>query len=1499
MFICVVITKNSNGKAIKKIYKILLVLFLVILILPATGYFLVKNQNVQNYIVHQLSDRFSKKLDARLEIKSAYYTLFNKVVLEDVYLEDQSGDSLIHSKRVTGHLRFLDLNERELYFKKLSMDSANIHIRNDTAKNINIRFLIEALRRKDTTKPKMHIKCNNMEINNSLVTYHTNQPQKTGYGVDYNHLKLDDFNVKAQNLNVDSGKIHVDFQNLAFKEKSGLEVLDLESKIRLNKKKLRLNDLTLRTPHSYLQTDSIVLHHNHYKNFKNPLTDLRLAINIGQSNITFNDLAYFSKTFQGIPDQNFVISGDIKGTVDNLKGDSVYLATGRQSEVLTDFSLTGLPDVPRTFMYIDVNRLYTGIEDLGLINSFLDKRQNIALPENFRNMGRIEYRGNFTGFIDDFVAYGKFNTQLGKFSTDLLIRPKQTQGLALEGNLKTRDFDIGGMIESEEHFGNLSMDIQVQGSIYPDKGFQAQTIGEIKKLEVNRYNYKNIQINGFMTDKMYDGALSISDPNVKFDFQGGIDFTSDVPAFDFSAHLEKAKLNKLNLVENDTTARLSFHLTSNFRGDNLDNASGIITMEQGELIRHNKRLNFENLQIDAEHRHDTHRVKLTSDYIHAELVGQYKSTNVYQSLKNMAFSYLPVFADKKEDTAAVKANNDFELSVNLNNTHQITDIFFPYMRIHDSSQVKLRYNGNNKTFRLTADSKNFYYNNYNFQDLSMVSRSQDSIFSLVFRFNELKTLTGRETSHFHNFKLKSLTGNNKSKFIINWDDPQSKDSKGEIIALVNMDRSKVTNNIRSTLYFLPSNIEIQKNQWKLAQSSVTFDTTSITFNDISLYHKDQRMAVNGKITKDPRDTLEMDFSNIHLDYINLFFPKGNLQFDGTINGKAKFANLYKEPTFHSDLSMDTLMINNNRIGNTQITSKWINNKKEIGLSILSRRGELKTLDINGEYSPSNQSLQFDINLDKIRMAILNPILQKSFSDFNGALSGYLKLSGTLNNPTFNGRLLSHKTSFLIDYLKTRYNFTSKMDVTDNQINFNNVSVTDEAGNQADVNGNIHFHSFRNIDYNFNINANQLKSLKTTGFDNDIYYGRAFTSGPVSIQGNTQTKNLSIDASLQTENKTLINLPIGQSGTNEKTRFITFVNGKQEKVKETEQQSFDNNLSNIDLNFDLEVTPQAKTRLIFDPDFRDIIEARGRGNLNMQVNNNGNFRIFGDYTIEDGTYLFSLQNVINKKFKIQQGSQIVWNGEPKDANIDITAVYSLRTSLNNLLMDTTQYYNKRIPVDCKIHLTDKLVNPNINFEIDLPTADESTVARVKGAINTREAMNKQFLSLLVLNTFMPSQQYMAGQSETFDMGATSMAFTTSELLSNQLSHWLSQISSDLDIGINYQPGDEISKDEVEVALSTQLLNDRLIINGNVGTANKYQQSSEFVGDFRVDWKLTPNGKLRLKFFNRNSDRLIYEETRYIQGAGLFYREEFNSFRELFKDIAEKLSLKNKKGKKKKN
>lgn len=1471
-------------------------MFLVSLFLPTTAVFLLRHQDIQNHLIHYLSRRFTDHLDAEVKIGSAYYTLFNKVILEDVYIEDQQGDSLIYSETITGHLNHLNLNDRELYFQELALEDGRITLRNDTTENINIKFLIEALKRKDTTKPRMHIRANNIRLRNCDVTYDTHhQPDPSGR-LDPHHLRLNNLDLHVGDLNADDGMVDMDLKRLSFKSQSGLEVNEMSTVMHLDSQKLRLDGLTLLTPATTLKTDSILIDHKQYKGFRQPFRNLHFNIAILPSVIGLSDLSYLSKAFRDIPEQHLTLSGHFRGAVNNLKGDRVQLGLGSQTEMLTDFSLDGLPDISKTFMYIDVNHLYTGMQDMATINRFLPPGKKLELPESLSNLGRIRYKGNFTGFIDDFVAYGTLNTQLGEISTDLLIQPRQGSGLAMKGNLQTRNFNIGGLLNSPEKFGRFSMDIQVKGSIFKDHGFRAETNGNIKKLEINKYNYQNIRLNGLLTNNKYDGSLSIEDPNVKFDFQGGIDFSSQIPVFDFHAEISKARLYKLNFVPEDTTANLSLTMMSNFRGNSLDNASGTISLTRGSLTKNGEELNFDNLEVEARHRQDTHKISLSSDYLQANLVGRYRSTTVYQSLKNLSLSYLPVFIQKAQDTSSVPYHNDFELSIDLNHTDRITDLFLPMMDVADSSTIHLDYEGGQtKSFHLKAQTNSLRYKGWNFKNLMLDSRSQDSIFALNLNFDRVRTLSEKPTEYFHQFRLQSLTGGNQSKLMVQWDQPQSSELKGELISLVNLDRNKRTGNLKSSIFILPGEVSINREKWHVAQSSVLIDSSSFNFNNLSFYHNNQRMFVDGRITKDPADTLEMNFSDINLDYANIFFPKKQLTFDGHINGRAKMADLYHQPTFRSNLTIDTLSVNSQKIGETRITSKWNNQEQTIAMGVQSKRGQLKTIDLRGVYKPKNQNIRFDIGLDKLKMAVLNPLLEKSFSGFNGAVSGNLKVTGTTREPVFNGRLSAQKASFVIDYLQTEYHLTHPLQVSNNKLFFNALEVTDNQGNTAQVDGRLRFNSLQNIDYTFIIDASELRALNTTGLDNSIYYGNAWATGLVNIEGNTQSKSLNIDASLTTNEGTRINLPVGDRGGNQKTRFITFVNAQNDMSgTQAEENPFQQNLSGLTMNFDLEVTPQARTRLIFDPDLRDIIEASGRGNLNMEVDNSGDFRIYGNYTIEEGDYMFSLKNVINKQFEIEQGSQILWNGEPQDADIDITAVYNLRTSLNNLFMDTTRFnYNKRIPVECRIHLTEKLSNPTIDFDINLPTADESTKAMLQSAINTEEELNKQFLSLLVLNTFIPSQQYIAGQNEPLDMGATGMAFTTSELLSNQLSHWLSQISNNWDIGVNYQPGDEISKDQMEVALSTQLLNNRLIINGNVGTTGKYQEASELVGDFRVDWKLTPNGKLRLKFFNRNSDRLIYEETRYIQGAGLFYREEFNSFGELLNNIARDLSSKKKK------
>jgi hypothetical protein len=285
-------------------------------------------------------------------------------------------------------------------------------------------------------------------------------------------------------------------------------------------------------------------------------------------------------------------------------------------------------------------------------------------------------------------------------------------------------------------------------------------------------------------------------------------------------------------------------------------------------------------------------------------------------------------------------------------------------------------------------------------------------------------------------------------------------------------------------------------------------------------------------------------------------------------------------------------------------------------------------------------------------------------------------------------------------------------------------------------------------------------------------------------------------------------------------------------------------------------------------------------------------MYGSFNIENGDYLFTLQNVINKHFKVLNGGTVSWNGNPTDAAIDIEAIYPVRASLYDLIanIDATkaESYRNRIPINCKVLLTGKLLNPEPKFEINLPNSTQEVQTMVNSAISNQDELNKQFISLLVLGSFLPDQNMANQGSESpSSSGFNPVGTTGMEFISNQLSRWLSQISQDFDIGVNYRPGTELTTQELEVALSTQLLNDRVSINGNFdvgGTSTnsgKMNQTNNIVGDFEIDYRPWKNGKVRFKAFNRPNESYISEISDYKQGIGISYKEDFNSFGELFK------------------
>ncbi len=426
--------------------------------------------------------------------------------------------------------------------------------------------------------------------------------------------------------------------------------------------------------------------------------------------------------------------------------------------------------------------------------------------------------------------------------------------------------------------------------------------------------------------------------------------------------------------------------------------------------------------------------------------------------------------------------------------------------------------------------------------------------------------------------------------------------------------------------------------------------------------------------------------------------------------------------------------------------------------------------------------------------------------------------------------------------------------------------------------------FKEWSANLTINANETMVLNTRQKDNDLFYGTAFATGVTTIK--SEPGSLSFDISAKTGKNTKFFIPLNTSETISEYSFVTFVSHDSisDSVKKTEIKTGQVQTTAIELNLDLEVTPDAEVQLIFDPKVGDIMKGHGSArNLTISYDKQGNFKIYGDYVIEDGDYLFTLKNILNKPFSVEEGGRISFNGDIDNAEIEMKAIYKLKASLYEILKDES--YNEKIPVECQINLSGKLFNPVVSFNIYLPMADEETRTYLKNVITTEEELSRQFLYLLVMNRFYSDPSYGTSLTSTTSTGTSAMAVTTTEMLSNQLSNWLSQISNDFDIGVNYIPGQKNFNDqEVQVALSTQLLDDRVVINGNLdvrGLGAISDNTDQLTGDFDVEYKPKFSDRIRFKVFNRFNNPYTGKQSQYTQGFGVFFRQDFDKFSDLFK------------------
>ncbi|MCU4163587.1 translocation/assembly module TamB domain-containing protein [Carboxylicivirga caseinilyticus] len=1438
---------------------------------------------VQTRIVSYLTNQLSEEFNTEISVGKVYIKPFSSVILKNVLVKDQQNDTLMFVESLTSHIDSVYFRDKRIYLSSLSIKKPHINIYQQDSL-FNYQFLFRKKIQTDTIA--------------NLWRFGVKSVNLTKGDVVYKKTKKDPILIKG--VDVVLSEIHKDsvfslrLDELRLTEKGGFIVQGASGLISAGKENLTLSQMQLKTYNSRIDLDSLFIHYNNSKQGPEKLE--QFYIGLKPSYISHRDLGLFVdlKQLGNLP---FNISGEAYGSIKNIKGRNVRFDFGAESSISTSFDINGLPNINETFLYLNIKDLYTTPADLRYIMAY-DKVMAYQLPKSLDNLGNIHYKGSLTGFLSDIVAFGEFSTDLGSITTDIGLKVNDKQGLVFAGNLATSDFNVGGILGASERMDHLFMEVSIQGNRKSSESFYAFMDGVVDSLEINRYNYKNITLNGLFANNRFDGSFGVDDPNGKLAFNGKIDLSEEEPNFDFKAIIEGAKLDKLNLLPKIVDNELSMVLTSNFTGKDINDVIGYITVNNAEFISPEHNVRMDSLLLISVREGDEKHIVLQSDLMEGDLIGTYNFTYFRQIFIKHIQQYLPALENLLPQKEVRLRENDFTFSCRLKKMSELMNLLQPDLVVSDDGIVLGKFNSKENVLDLTVELGEFEYKELILvnPELQIASNDKNDL-SIITRCKEVLL---NESSLLQNFSLHNLLYNDSVQVNAYWNNWSEVNNSGSIHAAANIKSN--TSGLYASINVEPSYVMVKDSIWEIQATRINYHPMGLSMRNFRIHHNNQELGINGFLHKTAEDGLEVHMQNIRLGDIVSAQNVEGLSLDGLLNGNVHVADFYRTPIVTSELKVADFVFNDDQIGDFYLNTDYMPAEKRLAINSKIQKGESQPL-LGGGYVDMN-TLAVDLNykLDSLEIGFLNLYLKKIMQNLSGTASGGLAVQGKITEPELVGKVNINKAFFDVDLLQTTYSVSDSIIFKPHQIDFRSMTVRDRYGKEGSFNGVINHTGFHNMTYNLALLTNNMLVLDTRFKDNPIYYGTVFADGNMSITG--RTDDLIIDISGQTKSNTLFYIPLTSDEVIEESNFIRFAKPKldqNEAIDEVPEEDYLTDFSGMTVTMDLDITPDAQTQVIFDSKIGDILKGSGNGNLQIRMDKEGGVNFFGDFSFVEGDYLFTLQNVLNKRFIINQGSKIRWDGDPYDAKIDLNATYKLKASLYDLVRSTItdeqmlQDYSRRIPVHCNLLLNDRLMKPNIKFQIETPSAQKNNQDVIDAYINTEEELNRQVLSLLVLNRFFTDDNLSNTVSDgNRSTGNNAALVTTSEMLSNQLSHWLSQISSDFDIGVSYRPGEEgISNDEIEVALSTQVFNNRVTINGNVGYGQDNTRTSNLIGDFDVDVKLNQSGTLRGKAYTVTNNDIIYTESPTRQGVGISFKEEFDSVRELMRKYWRKFTGEGKK------
>lgn len=1441
-------------------------------------YLIFRSPQVQTWIVSRTTAYLSKELNTKISITGVNLTWFFDLVLEDILIEDTHHKVLLKSSELKIDIDKINIRNKKISFKTIGINSAEINLvkyKSDTTFNYSFiaNYFSGTPDTAGPTKP-WQVKLNGLKLKNCVLLYSNQHKELNTKSMDYDHLLISVFDFNASNINYAGDSINLNIANISAKEKSGFTLTHFKSVITLKSNSIIAHNLHIISGESDINTD-LKFSFRSYNSFNDFIDSVSFISDFKPSILNLNELRYFSSSITGMEDEiNF--NGLVKGTVSSLKARGFHFSFGNVSDFNGEINMDGLPDIEETFIHLKVKKLSTDYYDIANIK--LPGSQVLNIPPEIKNIGTVDIKGFFTGFIYDFVSSADFYTSIGTLETDLSLQTGRGKILKYSGQFNLKEWNLGKTLSLSEKVGAISMTSTINGEILNKKHNNLTLIALIEKVELLKNEFNDISVNGQLNNRLFNGNLKMHDELADLDFKGMVDLTNKIPVVNCTAILKNAYLAQLNLWDHDLSSKISTRMDLNFTGSNIDNLLGYLSFDSTVYFEKDKSYYIKNIELSTQEiSHDTKKLSLKSDLLDASFYGMFSFKDFYNSLSNIVSLYLPSL-NLVNQKQTVSKEQLFDYSFQLKNIKPLTEIFLPEFDLTSEASLYGSYNSQNNTIIFNGLANSFIYKGMKFKDWYVRSKNAGSSLQLASGISSISFVNNNDDSEaspaVENLIFKTFMQGDSIKYDLNWDD--------EIVENYNIGHINgyfsFADFPRIHTRFENFELKINNKPWVAKQNNdIIIDSTAIEIQDVEIAGANQKLKLAGKISKKPEDILKLNFTELDISNIDRLINVKNVDFDGILTGSLSLKDLYNTQQVEAQVEVKDFAFNKERMGDANIKSVWNHDISALDLQVdVIYKGNVGThipISAKGLIYTSKRpegNFDMDVKVMNYKLASLNPFLRGIASNIKGFASGNLKLTGTFEKPQIVGELDLLRTQMKIDYLNVTYSFANKVIIEPKLISANNVTIYDSLGNTGTMNFNLRHENFRNIKMNIDIAANKMNSLNTTFKNNNLFYGKAFGTGTVKISGSFKQVDIKIDA--KSEPNTSVYIPINLAVGASENNFIKFKS--KDSISDNQQEIYYTSESGTDVTINLQVNENAEMQL-FLPENIGNIKGTGRGNVQIGINKQGEFTMYGDYVMDQGSFLFTLGNVINRVFSIENGSKISFNGSPYDADIDLSAIYKLRASMKGL---PEQYAGKAVPVDCIIRLKNDLYNPDISFSIRLPENNNELNQIIFAAIDTTNqvVMTQQIVSLLVLKTFA------LNSSPTF---GTSVGSSSIEVLTDQLSNMLSQISDNVDIGVKYRTGDELTNEELEVALSTNLFNDRVSIDGNVGmyTTGSTQNTNSIVGDVTVDVKITPDGRLRVKAFNKSNpfDITPSSTNSYKQGIGVYYRYEFDKFSDIFR------------------